>query len=173
MALNGTVPPRPVAPPAFVPKPAKVPEKHITKNRSMNPSLNGALTINIVKGGGGKTAAEEKTPGSDFLSNEDIHKFCEDGRKRARKRAVERALDAEMLEGRLQNIPDVNGTMAGARARARRVTRWLKRIAQAEKMIAKWYAALYSAFEREYEAQLMKIGKGRAQQKPQRPFHWR
>ncbi|MEU2603253.1 plasmid transfer protein TraA [Streptomyces albus] len=157
-----------------MPKPTKPPEKNITKNRSVNPSLHGSVNISIVKTGGGQpAAAEEKTPGSDFLSNEDIHKFCEDGRKRARKRAVERALDAEMLEGRLQNIPDVNGAMAGARARARRVTRWLKRIAQAEKMIAKWYAALYSAFEREYEAQLVKIGKGRAQQKPQRPFHWR
>lgn len=117
--------------------------------------------------------ASDAAPGGDFMSNEDIRAFCEDGRKQARQRAVERALDAQMLEGRLANIPDTNGTMAGARARARRVTRWLKRIAQAEKLIAKWYAALYSSFEREYDAQLMKIGKGRIQQKPHRPFNWR
>ncbi|MBQ1163620.1 hypothetical protein KBZ21_37110, partial [Streptomyces sp. A73] len=76
-------------------------------------------------------------PGSDFLSNEDIRAFCEDGRKKARTRAVERALDAERLEGRLRNIPDTSGSMGGARARARRVTRPLRRVAQAEKLIAK------------------------------------
>lgn len=122
--------------------------------------------------GGGRPQAQG-APGGDFMSNEDIRAFCEDGRKKARQRAVERALDAQMLEGRLANIPDTNGTMAGARARARRVTRWLKRIAQAEKLIAKWYAALYSSFEREYDAQLMKIGKGRVQQKPTNRFNWR
>ncbi|MBQ1164176.1 hypothetical protein KBZ21_39935, partial [Streptomyces sp. A73] len=53
------------------------------------------------------------------LSNEDIRAFCEDGRKKARKRAVERALDAEMLEGRLRNIPDTSVTPAPAPRRGR------------------------------------------------------
>ncbi|GAA2629767.1 plasmid transfer protein TraA [Streptomyces axinellae] len=174
MAVNGTAPPRPVSPPAFVPKPTKAAQpKHVNKTRNLTPSLNGALTINIVKGGGQAQQGPKGPPGGDFMSNEDIQKFCEDGRKKARQRAVERSLDAEMLEGRLRNIPDVTGSMSGARARARRVVRWLNRIAQAEKLIAKWYSALYSAFEREYEAELMKIGKGRSQQKPQARFGWR
>ncbi|MBQ1164897.1 hypothetical protein KBZ21_43730, partial [Streptomyces sp. A73] len=59
------------------------------------------------------------------------------------------------------------------RARARRVTRHLRRVAQAEKLIAKSYSALYSAFEREDESELMKIGKGRSQQKPTPRFNWR
>lgn len=151
--------------------------KHVNKNKSLNPALNGTLNINIVKGdgnGGAQSQGPQKVPGSDFLSNEDLRAFSEHGRKTARQRAVERALDAEMLEGRLRNIPDTTGSMSGARARARRVTRWLKRIAQAEKMIAAWYAALYSAFEREYEAELVRIGKGRAQQqKPANRFGWR
>ncbi|MBQ1163578.1 sporulation protein SsgA, partial [Streptomyces sp. A73] len=77
------------------------------------------------------------------------------------------------LEGRLRNIPDTSGSMGGARARARRVTRHLRRVAQAEKLIAKSSSALYSAFEREYESELMKIGTGRSQQKPTPRFNWR
>ena len=83
-----------------------------------------------------------------------------------------------MLEARLKCIPDVTGSMNGARARAKRVVRWGRRIAQAEKLIARWYAALYGAFEREYEAELVKIGRGRRgpyqyrQQQPA-PFRWR
>ncbi|RAJ70252.1 hypothetical protein K378_01417 [Streptomyces sp. Amel2xB2] len=156
------------------PQPRTRTPKNVNKSKSLNPALNGAINININKGGGGATKKGDKaTPGSDFMSNEDIRAYAEYGRKQARQRAVERALDAEMLEGRLRNIPNTLGNMSGARARARRVTRWLKRIAQAEKLIAKWYSALYSGFEREYEAELMKIGKGRQQQKPQSKFGWR
>lgn len=157
------------------PQPRSKTPKHVNKSTSLNPALNGSININITKGGGSaqKKSGQEGMPGGDFLSNEDIRAFSEYGRKQARQRAVERALDAEMLEGRLRNIPDTSGSMAGARARARRVTRWLKRIAQAEKLMAKWYSALYSAFEREYEAELMKIGKGRQQQKQQSRFGWR
>jgi hypothetical protein len=139
-----------------------------------NPSVNPTVNISVVKGA---THTPQKgaqgVPGGDFMSNEDIRAFCEHGRKDSRKRAVERALDAEMLQGRLANIPDSFGTMSGARMRARRVTRWLKRIAQAEKLIAKWYSALYSAFEREYESELMKIGKARTQQRQPSKFGWR
>jgi hypothetical protein len=157
-------------------------EEHIEEALRMVGDQKSADRVARQRGAQPGTAASQRgatrpqaqgAPGGDFMSNEDIRAFCEDGRKKARQRAVERALDAQMLEGRLANIPDTNGTMAGARARARRVTRWLKRIAQAEKLIAKWYAALYSSFEREYDAQLMKIGKGRVQQKPNRPFNWR
>ncbi|MGW8378568.1 plasmid transfer protein TraA [Streptomyces sp. ODS28] len=151
-------------------------DKAINKSRAFSPSVNPTVNISVLKGGAEAApakAGQKGAPGGDFLSNEDIRAFCEAGRKDSRQRAVERSLDAEMLEGRLRNIPDTTGAMSGARARARRVTRWLKRIAQAEKMIAKWYAALYSAFEREYEAELMQIGKGRHQQKPHSRFGWR
>lgn len=152
-------------------------DKAINKSRAFSPSVNPTVNISVLKNGSqpaqSKAQQHKGAPGGDFLSNEDIRAFCEHGRKGARQSAVERSLDAEMLEGRLRNIPDTTGSMSGARARARRVTRWLKRIAQADKMIAKWYSALYSAFEREYEAELMKIGKGRQQQKPQSRFNWR
>ncbi|MFK0182327.1 plasmid transfer protein TraA [Streptomyces xanthochromogenes] len=161
--------------------PAPAPVGIVTKTRNgggLNPSLNPTVNINLQKNvnqapAGGNSPAVKGTPGGDFTSNEDIQAYCEHGRKEARRRAVERALDAAVLEGRLQNIPDVGGSMNGSRARARRVTRWLKRIAQAEKLIAKWYAALFAAFEREYESELMKIGKARQQQKPHNHFGWR
>lgn len=155
-------------------KPAKV-----KNGGGFNPSFNPSVAVNVMKNGGAPTAAtagqngtSTGTPGGDFMSNEDIRAFSEHARKAARKRAVERALDAEMLEARLRNIPDQYGNMSGSRARARRVSRHLKRIAQAEKLIAKYAAALYAAFEREYEAELMKIGKARTQQKRPQKFGW-
>lgn len=146
-----------------------------------NPSVNPNLSINITKGGGGNsagqaagsgTAAGGGVPGASFMSNEDIHKFSEYIRKEGRKRAGERAMDAEQLEQVLRNIPDATGSMTGARMRARRVSRHLKRIAKAEQMIAKEGAALYSQFEREYEADLRKISAARPKQ-PRTQFRFR
>ncbi|MFE4867698.1 plasmid transfer protein TraA [Streptomyces sp. NPDC056682] len=168
-----TAKPRTTAPPATVAKTRNGGGLNITP--SINPSVNISLQKNVgtqANGTGSNGPGSKGAPGGDFTSNEDIQAYCEHGRKAARTRAVERALDAAMLEGRLQNIPDSMGSMSGSRARARRVVRWLKRIAQAEKLIAKWYSALYAAFEREYESELMKIGKGRQQQKPHNNFRW-
>jgi predicted RNA-binding Zn ribbon-like protein len=98
------------------------------------------------------------------MSNEDIRAFCEFIRKHARNRAVERAMDAEQLEAILRHIPTQDGSMGGARLRARRVSRHLKKIAKAEQAIAKAAAALYAQFEQEYEANLRKVGKARGPQ---------
>lgn len=131
-----------------------------------------------ARGGSGRAQGLTGAPGGDFTSNEDIRAYCEWSRKQARDRSVATAMDIDMLEARLRSIPDVTGSMSGARSRAKRVARWGRRIAQAEKLIAKWYAALYGAFEREYEAELVKIGRGRRgpyqHGKPQpAPFGWR
>jgi hypothetical protein len=107
--------------------------------------------------GGNSTA----TPGAGFMSNEDIHAFCEHVRKHARNRAVERTMDAEQLESVLRHIPTPDGAMGGARFRAIRVSRHLKRIGRAEQLIAKEAAALYAQFQREYESELNQVGKAR------------
>ncbi|TSB07290.1 hypothetical protein FNJ62_31170 [Streptomyces benahoarensis] len=112
-------------------------------------------------------------PGAGFMSNEDIRQFCEYLRKDARNRATERSMDADHLEAVLSTIPDVGGSMSGARARSRRVSRHLKRVAAAEKNIQKYIAALYGTFEREYESELRKVGKGRIQSPKRSPFGWR
>lgn len=124
-------------------------------------------------GNGSTTTAAKGLPGSDFMSNEDIHRYCEAGRKLARTRSVTSAFDAEALEAMLRQIPDTSGSMGGARMRARRVARWAKRIAKAEQMIGKWYAALFAAFEREYESEINKLGRGRTQPKPRAAFTFR
>ncbi|HMG61808.1 MAG TPA: plasmid transfer protein TraA [Streptosporangiaceae bacterium] len=159
--------------------------KTVNKTRNgggFNPSVNPTLSINVTKGPkAGATQAGTPvspghsgggTPGASFMSNEDIHKFSEHIRKEGRKRAGERAMDAEQLEQVLRNIPDSAGSMTGARMRARRVSRHLKRIAKAEQLIAKEAAALYSQFEREYEAQLRKISAARPKQ-TRTQFGWR
>ncbi|MBQ1164504.1 hypothetical protein KBZ21_41710, partial [Streptomyces sp. A73] len=79
VAINGTVPDRPVSPPAFVPKPTKaVQPKSVNKTRNLTPALTGTLNINVTKVSGGGAGPQQKSvPGSDFLSNEDIRAFCE------------------------------------------------------------------------------------------------
>lgn len=137
---------------------------------NLNPALN--LTIvgtNNSPGQGaapagpsaGAAGSSTGTPGAGFMSNEDIHAFCEHVRKHARNRAVERTMDAEQLESVLRHIPTPDGAMGGARFRAIRVSRHLKRIGRAEQLIAKEAAALYAQFQREYESELNKVGKAR------------
>lgn len=142
-------------------------------NLNVNVTDKGVPMGPAQQGQGGAGQGGRGTPGADFMSNEDIRAFSEHLRKEARNRAVERSMDAAQLEARLRNIPDASGRMHGSRARARRVTRYLKLIAAAEKAIAKWSTALYSAFEREFEAELIKIGKGRAQPRTSQRFDWR
>lgn len=166
-------------PPSKTPNPPR-PRTSVKNGGGFNPSVNPSLNISVTKGGSsrqapaasGGPAGGKGTPGADFMSNEDIRAFSEHLRKEARNRAVERAMDAAQLEAVLRSIPDTTGSMAGARMRARRVSRNLKRIARAEQLIAKWATALYGAFEREFEAELRKVGKGRAQQNVRKPFGW-
>jgi hypothetical protein len=134
------------------------------------PPMQFSFSKTVVNGGGGGTGygGGKAMPGSGFTNDEDIRAFCEAIRKEARPKAVERALDAETLESVLRSIPDVHGSMSGSRARARRVSRHLKRIAAAEKLIAKQAAALYASFTREYEAELAQISSGRRRNEPRR-----
>lgn len=111
-------------------------------------------------------------PGSDFMSNEDIQAYCEFRRKAARNGATELAMDADHLEAVLRTIPDSTGSRTGSRARARRVSRWLKKAAAAEKAQQKYFAAVYATFEREFEAELRTISRGRARQNQRAPFGW-
>ncbi|WP_181785097.1 plasmid transfer protein TraA [Streptomyces phytophilus] len=187
---NGTGPTRPQRPPsaaqqvdnfrqAQAAQPfARPPKPSVPKAKyggGFNTSFNPMINITKIEGGAPTAPAAGRNGAAalqedDLGSNEGIRAFCERGRKEARQRSTTRGMDAEELETRLRHIPDEFGSMAGSRARARRVTRWLKRIAQAEKLIAKWYTATYAAFEREYEGPLSRIGRGRAQQQPHPRF---
>lgn len=159
------------------PQQTSAPNQNVVKNGgglNVNPSLNlsfvKANTTSSTAGPSGTAASAggtgtgKGTPGADFMSNESIRAFSEHVRKEARNRAVERTLDAEGLEAVLRHIPTADGSMAGARLRSRRVSRHLKRIAKAEQLIAKEAAGLYAQFEREYEAELRKVGKARPKQ---------
>lgn len=151
--------------PPVAPKPKRNTKVNINKV-SLMPDLPGLppLSFNfsktIVNGGSG-SGQGASLPGSGFTSDEDIRAYSEALRKTARPRAVERALDAETLYAVLSSIPDVNGSLAGSRARARRVVRPLKRIAAAEKLIGKMAAQLWALFTREFEAELAQISSGR------------
>lgn len=134
----------------------------------------GAGTGGAQGQGGGAARGEQGTPGADFMSNEDIRAFSEHVRKAARNRAVERSMDAEQLQAVLRRIPDATGSLAGSRMRAWRVARPLKKIAAAEKVIARNAAALHATFEREFESELRRVGRARpaADRQPRPPFQW-
>lgn len=168
------VPPRPQQPP-------QVPRSDRQINNKLNVKFSPdgiipPLALHLSKTTVVNAADTQKTPaalpGSNFNSNEDIRAFANAIRQQARDRAGLRAMDAEALDTILRMIPDTTGSMAGARMRARRVSRWLKKIAAAEKLIAKSSVALYASFQREYESELSKVGKGRAQPTPRAPFTW-
>lgn len=174
------IPPRPARAPRQQRQPRQGDRNNTVNLRLPSPSdllpqLTFAVNKTVINAGSQPAqAGPQQAPGADFLSNEDIRAFAEFVRKRARNASSERAMDAEALEARLSQIPDVNGSRAGARMRARRVSRHLKKIAAAEKLIAKCAVALNGAFEREYETELLKIGRGRAPQQATRtPFAWK
>ncbi|MBM9509958.1 plasmid transfer protein TraA [Actinacidiphila acididurans] len=198
--LAPAAPPRPTAPPTPPTPPAAAGPsptararherrgKTVNKTRNgggFNPSFNPGVNITVVKqsggsggngaGQGGTTAGpsgtgSSGTPGSAFMSNEDIRTFAEHVRRGARARATERAMDAEQLEEVLRHIPDLNGSIGGARMRARRVSKHLKRIAKAEQVIAKEAAAAYASFEREYDSNARTVSKGRTPPPPRAKF---
>ena len=158
-------------------------ERHKTRQRTVNVNITknfgsnaGAGVVGAAGGAAsGAAGSAGKVPGADFMSNEDIRAFAEHLRKQGRNRAVERSLDAEHLFQVLKHIPDANGSKAGSRARARRVSRHLRMIAAAERIIARQAAGLWRSFEQEYDSELSKIGKGRQQRGkggPKQPFRF-
>jgi len=166
-------------------RPANQPRQNSNRTNNVNiklpdlgslPPLSFSMNKTVVNGApatSGTNGSSGGVPGSDFTSNEDIHAYANHGRREARDRATRTAMDAEALLAILRHIPDSTGSHAGARIRAMKVARYLKKVATAEKIIAKLYVSLYACFQREYEAELNKIGKGRPQQAPKTPFSWR
>lgn len=172
-----TVPPRPNTPPRT---PANGAATNMHKTAPSSAARTNQILADMGSHNGTHTAnatgiGQHKggTPGVDFMSNDDIRAFCEHLRKDHRNRATERAMDADHLEAVLRTIPDAAGSRSGSRARARRVSRWLKKIAAAEKASQKYAAMLYGTFEREYEAQLRTISPARPKQNQRAPFSWR
>lgn len=173
------VPPRPTTPPAAGTKTVNKARNGGGFNPSINPTFNLSMTKSSPQNGNssaGQIPSQGKggsVPGADFSSNDDIRAFCEHHRKKCRNGATELAMDADHLEAVLKTIPDLGGSLGGSRARARRVSRWLKKAAAAEKNKQKYFAALFGTFEREYDSELRKIGKGRTQQTRGPGLSWR
>ncbi|MGV0098268.1 plasmid transfer protein TraA [Streptomyces californicus] len=173
-----TAPPRPRTAPSNDVHPGGVNNSTNRTGGAFAPSL--GLSVNkttVVNGTGGTggpgRGAGGKVPGSDFMSNEDIRAYCEYHRKQSRNGATELAMDSDHLESILRTIADSNGTLGGSRARARRVVRWLKKAAAAEKAKQKYFAALYGTFEQEYDSNLRTVGKGRNRPPAPSKFGWR
>ncbi|MGZ9931715.1 plasmid transfer protein TraA [Streptomyces sp. NC-S4] len=90
----------------------------------------------------------------EFFSNVDIRNYCEGGRGLFLQMSFELANAAEVLNAVLKEIPDPEGRPFGSRARARRVSRRMKKAAEDALGTAKNLAATYAAFQREFDPQL-------------------
>ncbi|GAA2870523.1 hypothetical protein GCM10010517_30750 [Streptosporangium fragile] len=90
----------------------------------------------------------------EFFTNADIRNYCEKARGEFLRLSFEIAMAAEVLQAVLKEVPDPEGRPFGARARARRVARHLKRTATDARDAAKNAARTYAAFQREYDPEL-------------------
>lgn len=121
--------------------------------------------------GGGRgqgTAGRMHSPLGDpeFFSNVDIRNYCESGRGLFLQMSFELANAAEMLNAVLKEVPDPEGRPFGSRARARRVSRRMKKAAEDALGTAKNLAATYAAFQREFDPHMAR----QARPRTGRPF---
>lgn len=163
---NGTPPGQRQGKPNMAKQPPKQNRAADTNDLIARLSAESGHTAGGHQNGHQPTAVASGIPGSDFATDEDIRAWCEAVRRTARTEATERAMDADVLESVLRTIPDSTGSRQGSRARARRVSRWAKKIAAADKAKQKYAATLYATFVREYETELAKVSAGRTKPRP-------
>src|SRR5690606_27855014 len=97
----------------------------------------------------------------------DVRNYCNHLRAVMVTLSFEVAMGAEILKGVLATVPDPEGRIGGSKARAWRVSRKLRKSADAAASAAKNAAATYAKFQQEYEEEINRV-KHRAR-KPQGP----
>ncbi|WP_369377090.1 plasmid transfer protein TraA [Streptomyces sp. cg36] len=119
--------------------------------------------------GGGEKSGHSPLADPEFFNSSDVRNYCDQARFVFLQLSFELAGAAEVLNGALKEIPDPEGRAFGSRARARRVTRRLKKVADDARDAAKNAAATYAAFQREFEPELANYRARQARQ-PRRRF---
>ena len=116
-----------------------------------------------------KPSVEDETAFSYWL-DADIRNYCEKARGEFLRLSFELAMAAEVLQAVLKEVPDPDGRPFGARARARRVARHLKRTATDARDAAKNAARTYAAFQREFDPELSATARTRPASRARRRF---
>jgi hypothetical protein len=128
---------------------------------SFAPPIN--ITYNNNRGngsghrGGGGAHSQALLPAPEFTSPAQVRNYCNHLRAVCVTLSIEIAMGAEILKGTLSTVPDPEGRLGGSRIRAMRVSRKLKRSADAARAAAKNAAATYATFQQQYEEEINRV----------------
>ncbi|MGW7203915.1 plasmid transfer protein TraA [Streptomyces sp. NPDC054837] len=113
--------------------------------------------------GGGSQSGHSPLADPQFFNSTDVRNYCDQARSVFLQLSFELAGAAEVLNAALAQVPDPDGRgRMGSRARARRVSKKLKKTADDVRDAAKNAVATYAAFQREFEPELAPYNARRA-----------
>ncbi|MET8808138.1 plasmid transfer protein TraA [Streptomyces sp. NPDC004546] len=104
--------------------------------------------------GGGTRPGHSPLADPQFFNSTDVRNYCDQARSVFLQLSFELAGAAEVLQAALSQVPDPQGGRMASRARARRVSKKLKKTADEVRAAAKNAVATYAAFQREFEPEL-------------------
>ncbi|GHE62076.1 sporulation protein SsgA [Streptomyces longispororuber] len=96
-------------------------------------------------------------PPPDFGSPAQVRNYCNTLRAAGVMLSIEVAMAAEIMQSVLATVPDPEGRVLGSRIRAAKVSRKMRKSADALRSAAKNAAACYSAFQQEYQEEINRV----------------
>ncbi|MFD9909510.1 plasmid transfer protein TraA [Streptomyces sp. NPDC059063] len=125
---------------------------------AMGGSFMPSININVnrgshVVGGGGQSLL----PSPEFTSPAQVRAYCNTLRAAGVMLSMEVAMAAEIMYSVLAHVPDPEGRMMAARVRAAKVSRKMKKSANALRDAAKDAAACYAVFQQEYQEEINRV----------------
>ncbi|MFE3085694.1 plasmid transfer protein TraA [Streptomyces albidoflavus] len=139
---------------------------------SFAPPINININRTVNNGGfgqgGGGPHSQALLPAPEFTSPAQVRNYCNHLRAVCVALSIEVAMGAEILKGVLSTVPDPEGRLGGSRIRANKVSRKLRRSADAARDAAKNAAATYAQFQQQYEEEINRVRhRARRPQAPQ------
>ncbi|WP_394432508.1 plasmid transfer protein TraA [Streptomyces sp. SGAir0957] len=149
---------------------------------SFAPPINITYNNNRGNGGGGHNTraagadnggphSQALLPAPEFTSPAQVRNYCNHLRAVCVTLSIEVAMGAEILKGVLSTVPDPEGRLGGSRMRANRVSRKLRKSADAARDAAKNAAATYALFQQQYEEEINRV-RHRARRPQQPQMNW-
>ncbi|MFD9881528.1 plasmid transfer protein TraA [Streptomyces alboflavus] len=117
------------------------------------------ININVNRGSGRHAAVggQSLLPPPEFNSPAQVRNYCNTLRAAGVMMSMEVAMASEILHSVLAAVPDPEGRAFGSRIRAAKVSRKMKRSANALRDAAKNAAACYSVFQQEYQEEINRV----------------
>ncbi|MDX3383724.1 plasmid transfer protein TraA [Streptomyces niveiscabiei] len=141
-----------------------VPPINVTVNNTKNPG-------DARGGGGGRGHSDSLLPAPEFGSPAQVRNYCNSLRAAGVMLSIEVAMAAEIIQGVLAAVPDPEGRAFGSRIRARKVSRKMRKSADALRDAAKNAASCYSIFQQEFEEEINRV-RHRARKPAQPVMNW-